>query len=331
MKYTSVSLKKKSISSIMLEVIVALIPAILCLIYFYGINYFYLTLNSTLSAVISEAIFLKAKGFDTKKIILKLKDLSAVLTAILLALCMPPEIPWFILTLGTVFAIVIVKQLYGGIGQNIFNPAMVGYCLLLISFPALFTNWPVTENIKNFSISIDKHESYDLNTYDSVTSATPLESIKSKTRNNVNIEQIKSDNKSLFNVWALLNLCYLFGGLYLVLRKIISLYIPLAFILTLSLLAFIFSYINPNIYPDIFTSLLSGSTMIAAFFIITDPVTMPASFKNKLIYSASVAFLTYIIRTFAGYPDGIAFAVILMNATTPLLDKINIPKPFGVK
>lgn len=329
MKYNQVSLKKRiSISQVMLEVILALLPAILCMIYFYGLNYIAIISISIITALFSEFLFLKAKGYTPSDISKKLKDLSSVVTAILLSLCMPPDIPWYILSFGVIFAIVIVKQLYGGIGQNIFNPAMVGYCVLLISFPALFASWPVTDNIKSFNLSFEN--SYN-QSYDSISSATPLETIKSQTKNNQSIALIKENNSNIFSAWALINLSYLIGGIYLVLRKIIKLAPSLSFLLSMSFLAFIFSSIWPDNYPGIFTSLLTGSTMIAAFFIITDPVTMPASFSNKILYAALIAALTYIIRTFAGYPDGTAFAVILMNATVPLLDKINIPKPFGVK
>jgi len=321
------SIKKNSISSIMLEVILALIPAILCMIYFYGISYIIIISNSVICAILSEYLFLKAKGYPNPSIVIKLKDLSAVVTAILLSLCMPPDIPWYILSFGTIFAIVIVKQLYGGLGQNIFNPAMVGYCVLLISFPALFASWPVTDNIKSFNLNFESSYSQR---YDSISSATPLETIKSQTKNNQSITSIKESNPNIFSAWFVINLSYLLGGLYLILRKIIKPYPSLSFLISMGLLAAIFSSIWPEIYPNLLTTLFTGSTMIAAFFIVTDPVTMPASFINKIIYTAAIAALTYIIRTFAGYPDGVAFAVILMNATVPLLDKINIPKPFGV-
>ena len=330
MQYNNISIKKpRSITIVMLEVLAALLPAIICMIYFYGINYLFYILNSSLCAILSEGLILYTRGQNLTNIIYRIKDLSAVVTAILLSLCMPPDIPWYLLSLGTIFAIILAKQLYGGLGQNIFNPAMVGYCILLISFPAIFTNWPVTENIKNFNYNfIENNINYNI--YDSISSATPLETIKSQTKNDQTIYNIQKNNQTIFSAWSLINLCYLIGGIYLILRKIITFIPSLTFLITLSGLALLLSNINSDIYPDIIITLFSGSTMIAAFFIITDPVTMPANTKSKIIYVFGIAFFTYIIRTFAGYPDGVAFSVLLMNATVPLLDKINIPKPFGV-
>ena len=319
MNKNSVLEKKKSITLVMLEVIIALIPAIICMVYFYGKSYVFHLINSAAFAIVSEAVFFYLKGYEYNKILFRIKDCSALLTAFLLALSMPPDIPWYLVSIGSMFAVVIAKQLYGGLGQNIFNPAMVGYCVLLISFPAIFTSWPMSKNINEEP------------SYDSISSATPLETIKSQTKNNQTISYIKNSNPEIFSTWMIINISYLIGGVYLIIRKIIRFTPSATFLSSIALLSYIFSIINPDIYPGIYVNLFSGATMIAAFFIITDPVTMPANKTSQIIYAFGIALFTYVIRTFAGYPDGVAFSVLLMNATVPLLDKINIPKPFGVR
>ena len=234
---------------------------------------------ASITALICEALMLWLRKRPLREFI---TDYSAIVTAFLLALALPPFVPWWITVLGTAFAIIVAKHLYGGLGYNLFNPAMVGYAVLLISFPLQMSDWSII--------------------LDTVSGATPLETMKTELR------------------WEWINAAFLVGGCWLLYKRIITWHIPVAMLVSLIIISGIFFLINPNLYPSPLFHLLSGATIMAAFFIATDPVTAATSNKARLIYAAGIGILIYVIRTWGAYPDAVAFAVLLMNMAAPTID-----------
>ncbi|BGI50908.1 MAG: electron transport complex subunit RsxD [Arsenophonus endosymbiont of Ceratovacuna japonica] len=337
--------KKQNISKLMLWVIIAIIPGIVCQIYFFGNGIIYQILLSIITAFICESIALALRKLS---IINHLKDNSALVTALLLAISIPPLSPWWLVTLGTIFAILIAKHIYGGLGQNPFNPAMIGYVAILISFPIQMTNWLPQIKLKSISTNAltDIHIIFNNNTisdiildkltsnFDSVTQPTPLCEFKDDLLTNSINKILKiSIKKDLINNinWKLVNIAYLFGGIIMLNRKIISWQIPIAFLTTLFSFSLISWLIMPLKYASPIIHLFSGATMIGAFFISTDPVTSATTPRGQLIYGAIVGSLIWIIRTYGSYPDAVAFAVLLGNITVPIIDYYNKPRIYGYK
>jgi len=287
---------KDNVNKIMWYVIIALLPAAIAGIYFFGINSLLIILLSVSSAVVTELIIQAI----TKKPI-TIKDGSAVLTGLLLALILSPLVPWWIPILGSVFAIAIGKQIFGGLGHNIFNPALAGRAFLVASWPALMTKWLLI---------------------DAATGATPLASLK--------LEGIKTGYSKLFlgNIGGCIGetsaIALLIGAAFLLYKKIIDWRIPAAFIGTVFVFAFIFR-------QDPIFHILAGGLLIGAFFMATDYVTSPITKNGKLIFGFGCGFLTIILRLLSGYPEGVMFSILLMNATTPLIDRYTRLKPFGYK
>jgi electron transport complex protein RnfD len=270
-----------------------------------------------------------------------LRDNSALLTAALLAFALPPLVPWWIPAAGGVCAIVLGKQLYGGLGKNLFNPAMVGYTILLLSFPVEMTQWipPRMGDIDYSHLSALSQFTYSLTgnlpaelSFDALTRATPLDLLKEGTRSGQAISEVRAN--SLFGSfggrgWEWVGNFLLLGGLYLIYAGIIRWHIPvavLAGLLTPATMLYLFDavrFASPGFH------LFSGATLLGAFFIATDPVSAAATVRGRLIYGAAIGILTYMIRTWGGYPDGIAFAVLLMNGAVPLIDRYTRPRVFG--
>jgi electron transport complex protein RnfD len=268
-----------SVSKIMQQLLYALVPGIVVYVYFFGWNIIVNLFLASITALICEALMLWLRKRPLRQFI---TDYSAIVTAFLLALALPPFVPWWITVLGTAFAIIVAKHLYGGLGYNLFNPAMVGYAVLLISFPLQMSDWSII--------------------LDAVSSATPLETMKTEFR------------------WEWMNAAFLLGGCWLLYKRIITWHIPVAMLVSLIIISGIFFLINPNLYPSPLFHLLSGATIMAAFFIATDPVTAATSNKARLIYAAGIGILIYVIRTWGAYPDAVAFAVLLMNMAAPTID-----------
>ena len=276
----------------------------------------------------------------------ELFDGSAFLTALLLGICLPALAPWWITVIGTMFAIVIVKQLYGGLGHNPFNPAMAGYVMLLVSFPLQMTLWqpPLTLvavdlNFTNTLTTILTGftvEGYSVEqvrtSIDGITMATPLDTLKTNTGLGLTVlESIKSPvfGENLALGWEWVNAGFLLGGLFLISRKAIAWQTPISFLLSL----FICSFIGYSISPDSSASTMfhwfSGATMLGAFFILTDPVTGATSNKGRIVVGLLAGLLVYLIRTSGGYPDGVAFAILLCNMSAPLIDQYTRPRTYG--
>ncbi|MDD2834309.1 MAG: electron transport complex subunit RsxD [Methylotenera sp.] len=325
-----------SVTLIMLKVLLALVPGIITYAWVYGTGIFITLSLATITAVVTEAVFLKLRQ---RPVAAHLFDLSAIVTAWLLALALPLFAPWWLVVLGTFFAIAIAKQLYGGLGYNPFNPAMIGYAALLISYPAIMTKWPAPLALASAQLSFaDQFNLIFTGTLptgiqlDAITSATPLDYLKTQLMLNHTVTNVSS--AAIFGHWGakgseLVSVAYLLGGLYLIQQRIISWHLPTAFIATLALIALIFNLLQPAQYIAPAFHLMSGAAMLCAFFIITDPVSGPTTPRGKLYFAAGVAIITYLIRVYGGYPDGVAFAVLLMNMCVPLIDAYTQPRVFG--
>lgn len=326
----------------MRQVLVATIPGILVLWYFFGWGLFIQLVIASVCAVVSEAIVLKLRGKNWRRAI---QDSSALVTAFLLAISLPALAPWWLIALGVSFAIVFVKQLYGGLGNNPFNPAMAAYVLLLISFPILMSSWVPSYEMWGqqlglwdslnliFVGSTTTGISYTelINGFDGYSTATPLDYMKNQLRLELMPSEIatQTEFKLMTSGWMWANLAFLFGGLYMIWRKTIDWRLPAALLAGLSGTALIFNLLAPEQYPSVLFHLLSGGTMFAAFFIVTDPVSASTTPKGRWIFGIGVGILMWIIRTYGSYPDAIAFAILLMNMAAPTIDFYTRPKAYG--
>ena len=325
-----------SVSTMMLKVLLALVPGIIAYVWVFGGGVLVTIALATVTAIAAEAAMLKIRKRPIQPFI---SDYSAVITAWLLALAIPPLSPWWMIVVGTLFAIVIAKQLYGGLGYNPFNPAMIGYAVLLISFPALMTKWPAALQLAQTKLSFTDQLGYIFSgmlpqgvLVDAITSATPLDYLKTQLTLKHDIASITQ--APIFGALGgkggeYITGAYLLGGLYLWQQKIISWHLPTAFLGVLALISGVFWIINPAHFASPMFHLFSGASMMCAFFIITDPVSGPTTPKGKLWFAGGVALITYLVRVYGGYPDGVAFAVIFMNICVPLIDAATQPRVFG--
>lgn len=305
-------------NQIMRQVIYALVLGIAALYYFFGWGVFFQIVLGVATALLVESVFLSIRKLPIKSTI---SDGSAILTAILLAISIPSIAPWWIIVVGVGFAIIFGKQLYGGLGNNPFNPAMLGYAFLLISYPLQMTTWP--SEFLNFSQSFDVI--FNLTSVDGLSGATRLDDVKTQLSLGrfVNELHIYSVSQSLISAGFLL------GGLYLIIRRIISWHIPVAFISGVLITSTLLFISDSQFYAPPQFHLISGGAMLGAFFIATDPVSASTTPKGRLIYGFLIGVLVVIIRVFGGYPDGVAFAVLLMNMSVPLIDAYTKPRVFG--
>ena len=302
---------------VMRLVIYALLPATLVSIYFFGLPALGVLLICTLGCVAFEALSCKLMKREQT-----IADGSAALTGILLALNLPPSSPWWISLLGAAIAILIGKQVYGGLGYNPFNPALVARVVLLISFPVQMTTWTAPAPLGSG--------------VDAVTAATPLGEIKTAVMLTGKLPELATSGfgdyflgnmaGSLGEVSAL---ALLLGGLFLLYKKIISWHTPLSFIGTVIVVSGIFWLVDPAKYPNPLFHLITGSMVLGAFFMATDMVSSPVTYKGMLIFGFGCGLLTVLIRLFGGYPEGVSFAILLMNAATPLIDRYCRPKIYG--
>lgn len=335
---------QRQTSRIMLLVLLAAVPGIAAQLWFFGWGTLVQILLASVSALLAEALVLKLRK---QSVAATLKDNSALLTGLLLAVSIPPLAPWWMVVLGTVFAVIIAKQLYGGLGQNPFNPAMIGYVVLLISFPVQMTSWlpphEIAVNIPGFidaiQVIFSGHTASggDMNTLrlgiDGISQATPLDTFKTSVRAGHSVEQIMQypiySGILAGAGWQWVNLAWLAGGVWLLWQKAIRWHIPLSFLVTLALCAMLGWLFSPETLAAPQIHLLSGATMLGAFFILTDPVTASTTNRGRLIFGALAGLLVWLIRSFGGYPDGVAFAVLLANITVPLIDYYTRPRVYG--
>lgn len=294
---------KSSTRKIMIDVCIALVPTLAFGVWHFGINALFVILSSVLSCVVSEAVF----ELIVKKPI-TVFDFSAVVTGLILALNMPPNIAWWVPAIGGVFAIVIVKMLFGGIGQNIMNPALAARCFLLISFASRMTDFSV----------------------DGISSATPLAVLK--TGGSVDLLDAFLGFKTGC-IGEVSILAILIGAAYLLIRKVISIRIPAVYILSTALFIFLFTLAATGMptWQFMLGELLTGGLMAGAFFMATDYTTSPITKWGQVIYAVLIGFLTAAFRVLGSSAEGVSYAIIISNLFVPIIEKITVPKPFGVK
>jgi len=312
-------------SSIMYQVVLALSPGVLVLVWSFGLSVLVQIAIAIVTTILAEAVIMLLRG---KNIFKNVFDGSGIVTAILLAIALPPALPWWAVVIGSLFAIVLVKHLYGGTGFNIFNPAMMGYVVLIIAFPKEMTSWVSIGSISELSLWQQLALAFGFESIDSYTGATPLGGMKDSLLQGLTVnEHLSRQNLGFFAIehWEYVNFGFLIGGLFLLARKIITWHIPVTLLASFSILAFIFHLIDPAVYSSASFQMFAGGTMLGAFFIATDPVTSCASIKGKIIFAMLVGILEYLIRTFGGYPDGIAFAIVISNMFVPLIDYYTAP------
>ena len=273
--------------------------------------------------------------------VMRPRDNSALLTGWLLALSIPPLAQWWLVVVGTAFAIAIAKHLYGGLGNNPFNPAMIGYAGLIVSFPVQMTHWLAPQGLGQAELGFLNQLAYIFAgvlpegvRLDAITMATPLDTLKTHLHLDEPVKQIL--DLPIFGSLAgqgseMVATGFVLGGIYLLMTRIISWHIPVAFLGTLFVTAGIFHLVEPTRYATPLFHWFSGAAMLCAFFILTDPISGPTTHKGKLIFAAGAGLLTYLIRAFGGYPDGLAFATLLMNICVPLIDAWTQPPVFGKK
>lgn len=324
------------VSRLMRQVLLALIPGIAVATWYFGWGVLINLCLATLLAIGFEALILIIRRRPVLPIV---GDYSAVVTAWLLVLALPPLAPWWLLTIGVFFAIVVAKQLYGGLGYNPFNPAMVGYVVLLISFPAAMTNWVTPTTLSDFQLGLADSLRITLTgefpaglSWDAITAATPLDTIRSGLRIGDSISDIQ--NKAEFGLlagagWKWISIAFLLGGLWMLWKGIIDWQVPVGLLATLALLSTAFSLYDPEYYSTPLYHLLGGGAMLGAFFIATDPVSGSTTPLGRLIFGIGVGAITFVIRSWGGYPDGIAFAVLLMNMAAPMIDEYTRPRVYG--
>ncbi|MDV7103120.1 electron transport complex subunit RsxD [Vibrio sp. TH_r3] len=334
---------RKSTKDLMKWVAIAAIPGLVMQSVFFGWGTLIQMLLAIVAAVAMESLVML---FRKRSPLSALRDYSAIVSAWLLAVAIPPLSPWWMMVIGLFFAIVVAKQLYGGLGQNLFNPAMVAYVVLLISFPLQMTSWIAPHSISQADIGLYDawkliftgfdDDGFSLQQIrmgvDGITMATPLDAFKTSVTLNIPSQEFMSH--APFSIiagvgWEWVNFAYLCGGLLLIKLRVIQWYIPAGFLIgliTISSLCYVFS---PADFGSPLLNLFSGATMLGAFFIATDPVTASTTVKGRLVFGCLIGLLVYAIRTWGGFPDGVAFAVLIANMTVPLIDYYTKPRTYG--
>ena len=332
-----------SISNVMQTVLWALMPATAMSVMVFGWPALLVILITTAACLVTEYLFIKLRKRPNT-----LGDSSAALTGVLLALTLPPHAPWWICVVGGVFAILVGKQVYGGLGFNLFNPALIARVFLLISFPVQLTAWPevnplFSENAYSFAdalaIILSGHYG-NPELMDAVSAATPLGQYRIETGLGKTVQEALSGSYG-FNNWEAVGglvkgslgetsaLLLLAGGIYMIHKKLITWHIPIAMLVGCLLPAALFWAYDGTRYPDPLFHLITGGLILGAFFMATDMVTSPVSAKGQIIFGLSCGLLTYLIRTWGGYPEGVSFAVVIMNTAVPLIDQYTRPAIYG--
>ncbi|WP_432822845.1 RnfABCDGE type electron transport complex subunit D [Trichloromonas sp.] len=302
---------------VMRAVIYSLLPASALSIYFFGLPALVLLLLCTVGCVAFEALCQKVMAKP-----LSIADGSAALTGLLLALNLPPACPWWMALLGSAVAIIVAKQVYGGLGHNPFNPALVARVVLLISFPVQMTTWSAPAPFGSAP--------------DAITMATPLGEWKTAVMLTGKLpESLQAGLGHYFignmagSLGEISALALLLGAAYLFWKKILTWHVPMTYLGTVVILSGLFWLIDPTRYPSPLFHLLTGGLMLGAFYMATDMVTSPVAPRGMLVFGVGCGVLTVLIRLFGGYPEGVSFAILLMNAATPLIDRFSRPKKFG--
>ncbi len=312
---------KESTKKLMIGVVIALIPALLTSVYYFGSGAIIVTATSVISCMLFE--FLIQKYILNKPV--SITDGSALVTGLLLAFNLPSNIPIYMIVLGSLVAIGIAKMTFGGLGNNPFNPALVGRVFMLISFPVQMTSWP-------------KPMGFSTGYIDASTGATPLAIIKEGIKNGESLGQLMEKVPSTINMFLgnmggsmgeVAAVALLLGFAYMLYKKIITWHIPVAVVGSVAIFTTILWLVNPEKNADPMFHLLTGGLLLGAIFMATDYVTSPMNPKAMIIYGTGIGVLTVIIRVYGAYPEGVSFAILIMNAFVPLMNTYIKPKRFG--
>jgi electron transport complex protein RnfD len=327
-----------SVPRIMRRVLHALVPGIAVLIWFFGWGVVFQIAIASAVAIVAEAAMLALRNRPVR---LFVTDGSALVTAWLLAIALPGLAPWWLTVMGTLFSVVVAKHLYGGLGYNPFNPAMIGYVVLLISFPLEMSTWPAAYGLSEAGVGFLETGRYIFTGQlpagvppDALTGATALDALKTQLGRGVAMADIGAE--PTFGLiagqgWEWASLAFLAGGLWLVFTRAAAWQIPASMLASLGLIAAIFHGVDPEAHASAWFHLLGGATVYGAFFIATDPVSASTTPRGRLVFGAGIGLLTYLLRNFGGFPDGLAFAVLLMNITAPTIDYYTQPRVFGAR
>lgn len=326
-------------------VLIAAVPGILVQAYFFGWGNLIQIAIAATTAWLTEIMVLRLRSRPALSIA---SDNSALLTGVLLGIALPPLLPFWMTVIATVFAIAVVKHMYGGLGHNIFNPAMAGYVLLLIAFPVAMTSWQPVQSLATHPMGFwdtlqliftgFSSDGYSLQqarmTLDGFTAATPLDTLKTDLREGLTAAE--SQQKPIFGYvaglgWEWVNIAFLVGGLYLAKRRLIAWAIPGGFLASLFVCSLLGFALHPDGTASPLVHLFGGATMLGAFFIATDPVSACTTPKGRWLFGALIGALVYAIRTWGGYPDAVAFAVLLANMCVSLIDYYSQPRTYGHK
>ncbi|MCP4432181.1 MAG: electron transport complex subunit RsxD [Gammaproteobacteria bacterium] len=324
----------KSLRQLMIQVLIGLVPGTLAYIWFFGSGVMLNILIAIVFALIFEALVLRLRR---KPIQPHLTDFSAVVSAWLFALCLPMHSPWWLVVIGIGFTMIAGKHVYGGLGFNPFNPAMVGYVALLISFPKEMTTWYLPAAVSGEALSFGDTLAYtfgysDIQQWDALSSATPLDQYKTGLKQNLTDAEIRLSpvfGNFVGVGWEWIAGGWLSGGIWLLYKRTTSWHIPAAVLTGLIATAAVFYLISPDSVASPVFHLFAGSIIIGAFFIATDPVTAATTNTGRIYYGLMIGILVYIIRNWGGYPDGVAFAVLLANMCVPFIDYYTQPRVYG--
>ena len=323
--------------AVMHRVLVAALPGIAAMVWYFGPGALIQIALAGSAALAAEALVLRLRRLPPGP---TLADGSALVTGVLIGIALPPLAPWWLAVAGSAFAILVAKHPYGGLGHNLFNPAMAAYAALLVSFPDAMSQWPGPRpllsdgTLPGLVDSLQRIFTGQNTAPDGFTMATPLDLFRHNS--GLMVQQFQTVHPlfargDLAGVgWETVNLGFLAGGVYLLARRVVTWHAPVAMLAALVLMALLCndggssaSRGPPSLH------LFSGATMLGAFFIVTDPVTTAASNRGRLLCGLLTGVLVFAIRAWGGYPDGVAFAVLLMNLTVPLIDRITVPRAYG--
>ncbi len=323
----------QTITGVMLQVCVALIPGILCYVWFFGVGVIIQCLLAVIFALTLEYLMLTLRRRDPA---LFLRDGSAIVTALLFALSISPLMPWWISLIGIAFAIIISKHVFGGLGYNLFNPAMAGYVFILLCFPAHMNAWPSAIAWRADAMGLSEYFTVIFLSphaeFDAYSGATPLNDMQSRLGAMGMVSEIRQ--APLFGHfggvgWEWISFAFLLGGLYLLAFGVIKWRIPVALLSSVFLISLVFNMYDADLYASPLFHIFSGGTLLCAFFIATDPVSAATTPTGQILFGCLVGVLIYLIRTWGAYPDGVGFAILIANAFVPLIDILTPPKVFG--
>jgi electron transport complex protein RnfD len=309
-----------TVRGVMLKVLVALVPGIVALAVLQGPAVLVQIALAVMFALVVEAVMLRMRGVPVRPFLL---DGSAVVTAVLFALCIPPWTPWWVAAVGMVAAIALAKQVYGGIGYNVFNPAMVGYAVVLIAFTAELSAWPgAAGTAEQLARIVDGGVAID-----AIAQATPLDALREGTGQSRTVAESLAGHD--WTAALVLAVAWLVGGIYLIATRATHWHAPAGMLVGVFVTAAILGWYDDGRHAGAIFHLVHGATVFAAFFIVTDPVSGCTTPRGRLWFGIGAGVFTVLIRSFGAYPDGVAFAVLLMNGAAPLIDRWSRPRVYG--